>query len=337
MESFIVNQFHKAENAETNQENFIEVVGSSLIKNDRRVWKSVGEIDITVEMLNEMLLRTIKVLSRPKNIKNDRITKEDLKRFLNISQVESKAVKGVFKSPGELYEDLKSLKLFMESSGVSVSRAIKNLVKDVKKVTKKIERCAYCSYNCFFGPRTLDWFVEPCQPAHLLVLAPRYGIKKWPAKLMDYDAVSQRVLVTFFGSFFHPSSWIKASDCFIFHATEVLQNNCIPEDIAAEYESSLEELSEHLAALSRRSVEYQLPTIPTRWKSCHGIYMKVFSCIESSINSSESDSDAETREIPQIRATQVRLRLLERSLKKCTIPVIKGKHKSQLMEKVIRL
>lgn len=149
-----------------------------------------------------------------------------MKRFLNISQVESKAMTGVFRSPGELYEDLKSLRSFMESSGTLVSRPIKNLIKDVKKVTRKIERCANCSYNCFFGPRTLDWFIEPCQPAHLLVLAPRNGkiwnkfkskldydhnpiypitgVKRWPAKLMDYDAKSQRVLVTFFGSFCHP-------------------------------------------------------------------------------------------------------------------------------------
>lgn len=66
MGGFIVNQFYNGDEAETKQESFIQVPESVPTKDDQKVWKSIRDIDITVKMLNEMLHRTIKVLSKPK-------------------------------------------------------------------------------------------------------------------------------------------------------------------------------------------------------------------------------------------------------------------------------
>lgn len=124
----------------------------------------------------------------------------------------------------------------------------KSLLKTCKQEMGQIETCAECYAN---ANTKKSWFIEVCDPPHVLLWAKLKGFPYWPAKAMAVNGATL-VDVRFFGA--HDRAWVPVKDCYLYsqHNPNVykLKNTSILQCI--------KEIEQHIAKVRQKfgSFEY---------------------------------------------------------------------------------
>lgn len=92
----------------------------------------------------------------------------------------------------------------------AILKIAKSLLKTCKQEMGQIDTCAECYAN---ANSKKNWFVEVCEPPHVLLWAKLKGFPYWPAKAMAVNGATL-VDVRFFGA--HDRAWVPAKDCYLY-------------------------------------------------------------------------------------------------------------------------
>lgn len=92
----------------------------------------------------------------------------------------------------------------------AVMKIAKSLLKTCKQEMGQIDTCAECYAN---ANSRKNWFVEVCDPPHVLLWAKLKGFPFWPAKAMAVNGATL-VDVRFFGA--HDRAWVPTKDCYLY-------------------------------------------------------------------------------------------------------------------------
>lgn len=92
----------------------------------------------------------------------------------------------------------------------AILKIAKSLLKTCKQEMGQIETCAECYAN---ANSKKNWFVEVCDPPHVLLWAKLKGFPYWPAKAMAVNGATL-VDVRFFGA--HDRAWVPVKDCYLY-------------------------------------------------------------------------------------------------------------------------
>lgn len=92
----------------------------------------------------------------------------------------------------------------------AILKIAKSLLKTCKQEMGQIETCSECYAN---ANSKKNWFVEVCDPPHVLLWAKLKGFPYWPAKAMAVNGATL-VDVRFFGA--HDRAWVPVKDCYLY-------------------------------------------------------------------------------------------------------------------------
>lgn len=96
------------------------------------------------------------------------------------------------------------------AQSAAVLKIAKSLLKTCKQEMAQIETCSECYAN---ANSKKNWFVEVCDPPHVLLWAKLKGFPYWPAKAMAFNNATL-VDVRFFGA--HDRAWVPVKDCYLY-------------------------------------------------------------------------------------------------------------------------
>lgn len=139
---------------------------------------------------------------------------------MTLHTIEQKIQQGVYRSADEFTADFKWIlhncyvyfsTCYAPAADMdAVLKIAKSLLKTCKQEMGQIDTCAECYANANLKK---NWFVEVCDPPHILLWAKLKGFPYWPAKGMAVNGTTV-VDVRFFGA--HDRAWVPVKDCYLY-------------------------------------------------------------------------------------------------------------------------